>query len=129
MKALCPCGSFCNLKNAGACQFFIHMNIYTFGFIVYNISNRLKMRIDNLMFKCLEFKDCFGHKVTISEIPVLLPSDPNFFMLTVRLEVFVRRVFDNKDHKENYSFKHYLASVLKRPVYHKIFYENLLNNA
>ncbi|MFE4239908.1 DUF2535 family protein [Peribacillus butanolivorans] len=117
------------MKNAGACQFFIDMNIYTFGFIVYNISNRLKMRIDNLMFKCLEFKDCFGHKVTISEIPVLLPSDPNFFMLTVRLEVFVKRVFDNKDHKENYSFKHYLASVLKRPVYHKIFYENLLNNA
>ncbi|WP_230137666.1 DUF2535 family protein, partial [Peribacillus frigoritolerans] len=97
--------------------------------IVYNVSNRLKMRIDILMFKCLEFKDCFGHKVTISEIPVLLPSDPNFFMLTVRLEVFVKKVFANKDHKENYSFKHYLASVLKWPVYNKLFFGSLLNNA
>lgn len=96
---------------------------------MYNVSNRLKMRIDILMFKCLEFKDCFGHKVTISEIPVLLPSDPNFFMLTVRLEIFVKKVFANKDHKENYSFKHYLASVLKWPVYNKLFFGSLLNNA
>ncbi|MBT2602895.1 DUF2535 family protein [Bacillus sp. ISL-53] len=82
-----------------------------------------------MMFKCLEFKDCFGHKVTISEIPVLLPSDPNFFMLTLRLEVFVKKVFANKEHKENYSFKHYLASVLKWPVYNKLFFGSLLNNA
>lgn len=82
-----------------------------------------------MLFKCLEFRNCLGHKVRITDIPVLLPGDCNYFMVRVRLEVFVNQVFDKKENKETYSFKNYLAAVLKWPAYHKLFSEDLLHNA
>lgn len=102
---------------------------YPCTYFVYNEGNRIKKRIDILLFKSLEFKNCLGHKVMITDIPVLLPEDPNYFMIHIRLKVFTERVFNKKEGMATYSFKHYLATVLRWPVYHKLFGEDLINNA
>jgi hypothetical protein len=87
------------------------------------------MRIDILLFKTLEFKNIIGHKVKVTQIPVLIPEDPNYFMISVRLDRFLQKVYQKKDARVYYSFKDYLMNVLKWPVYRKIFAEELRNNA
>ncbi|MEH6949382.1 DUF2535 family protein, partial [Bacillus sp. JJ634] len=50
---------------------------------MYNEDNRIKKRIDSLLLKSLEFKNYLGHKVMITDIPILLPDDPNYFMVHI----------------------------------------------
>lgn len=87
------------------------------------------MRIDILLFKTLEFNNKIGQKVKITDIPVVLPGDTYHFMLSARLGMFINFIYENKDVKTVYSFKHYLMNVLKWPVYEKLFKEELRNNA
>ncbi|MDQ0217970.1 DUF2535 family protein [Peribacillus cavernae] len=82
-----------------------------------------------MLFKTLEFNNNIGQKVKITDIPVLMPGDTDHFMLSVRLGMFINFIYENKDGKSVYSFKRYLMSVLKWPVYEKIFKEEWRNNA
>ncbi|WP_306821271.1 DUF2535 family protein [Peribacillus asahii] len=102
---------------------------YPFIYFVYNEDNRIKKRIDSLLLKSLEFKNYLGQKVMITDISVLLPDDPNYFMVHIRLKVFTEQVFKKNESIVIYSFKQYLATVLKWPVYRKLFAEDLINNA
>jgi hypothetical protein len=86
------------------------------------------MRIDILLFKNLEFKNGIGHKVKITDIPVLLPGDPNYFMVTARLEMLMNHVYRKTDSPVNCSFKDYLAAVLRWPDYQKMFLEEHLKS-
>jgi len=82
-----------------------------------------------LLLKSVEFKNYLGHKVMITDIPVLLPDNPHYFMVHIRLKVFTEQVFKKNESIVIYSFKQYLATVLKWPVYRKLFAEDLINNA
>ena len=93
------------------------------------MSNREKMRIDTVLFKSLEFRNCLGHKVTITEIPVLLSENRACFMVNARLEMFVNEIYKKKENKVCYSFKRYLLSVLKWPEYKELFADELQHNA
>ncbi|WP_245979801.1 DUF2535 family protein [Peribacillus asahii] len=50
-------------------------------------------------------------------------------MVHIRLKVFTEQVFKKNESIVIYSFKQYLATVLKWPVYRKLFAEDLINNA
>ncbi|WP_110928014.1 DUF2535 family protein [Bacillus massiliglaciei] len=82
-----------------------------------------------MLFKRLEFKNKIGQKVEIVEIPYLLPGNPHYFMVQARLNCYIDQIFEMKDYKRVYSFKHYLAAVLKWPVYYELFEQEFLNNA
>ncbi|WP_353739025.1 DUF2535 family protein [Peribacillus asahii] len=110
------------------CSTFRYTIFYPFIYFVYNEDSRIKKRIDSLLLKSLEFKNYLGHKVMITDIPVLLPNDPNYFMVYIRLKVFTKQVFKKNESIVIYSFKQYLATVLKWPVYRKLFAEDLINN-
>jgi hypothetical protein len=82
-----------------------------------------------LLFKTLEFNNRLGQKVKITDIPVLMPGETYYFMLSARLGMFINFIYENKDAKNLYSFKKYLANVLKWPVYEELFKEEWRNNA
>lgn len=82
-----------------------------------------------MLFKSLEFRNCLGHKVTITEIPVLLSENYACFMVNARLEMFVNEIYMKKDYKVSYSFKGYLLSVLRWPEYKELFADELQHNA
>lgn len=91
--------------------------------------NREKMRIDTVLFKSLEFRNYLGHKVTITEIPVLVSENCACFMVNARLEMFVNEIYRKKEYKASYSFKEYLLSVLRWPEYKELFADELQHNA
>lgn len=88
----------------------------------------MKKRIDILLFKSLEFKHLNEQKVKVIEIPVLEDDNPYRFMISIRLEAFINKIYSNQNPKKVYSFKEYLKRVLKWKQYELIFKEDILKH-
>ena len=88
----------------------------------------MKKRIDILLFKSLEFKHSNEQKVKVIEIPVLEDDNPYRFMISIRLEAFINKIYNNQNPKKVYSFKEYLKRVLKWKQYELIFKEDILKH-
>lgn len=88
----------------------------------------MKKRIDILLFKSLEFKHLNEQKVKVIEIPVLEDDNPYRFMISIRLEAFINKIYNNQNPKKVYSFKEYLKRVLKWKQYELIFKEDILKH-
>jgi hypothetical protein len=101
---------------------------YFNNYLVYNINKSVKKRIDILLFKSLEFKNVYGQKVKIIEIPILEDGNTYRFMIQLRLETFITKVYYAQNVKAVYSFRDYLKKVLKWPVYEQIFKSDILKN-
>ncbi|UOE77944.1 YpmP family protein [Parageobacillus thermoglucosidasius] len=81
-----------------------------------------------MLFKSLEFKNAYGQKVKIIEIPVLEEDNTYRFMIQLRLEAFIAKVYRSRDVRTIYSFREYLKRVLKWSVYEQIFKTEVLKN-
>ncbi|PLT28733.1 DUF2535 family protein [Peribacillus deserti] len=81
-----------------------------------------------MLFKSLEFKNDIGQKVKIIDIPVLEEDNTFHFMISARLEVFIKTVYYESKWTRMYSFREYLKKELKWPVYQKLFQKNELKN-
>ncbi|AEH48061.1 YpmP family protein [Parageobacillus thermoglucosidasius] len=81
-----------------------------------------------MLFKSLEFKNAYGQKVKIIEIPVLEEDNTYRFMIQLRLEAFIAKVYRSRDVRTVYSFREYLKRVLKWSVYEQIFKTDVLKN-
>jgi hypothetical protein len=81
-----------------------------------------------LLFKSLEFKNTYGQKVKIIEIPVLEEDNTYRFMIQLRLETFIAKVYWSHNVRSVYSFRDYLKKVLKWPIYEQIFKTDILKN-
>jgi len=101
---------------------------YFFTGLVYNINKSVKKRIDILLFKSLEFKNAYGQKVKIIEIPVLEEDNTYRFMIQLRLETFIAKVYRSRTTRSVYSFREHLKKVLKWPIYEQIFKETILKH-
>lgn len=95
---------------------------------MYNKSKSVKKRIDILLFKSLEFQNVYGQKVKIIEIPVLEEENTYRFMIQLRLEAFIAKVYRSRTSRSVYSFREHLKKVLKWPVYEQIFKETALKH-
>ncbi|MCM3617252.1 YpmP family protein [Sutcliffiella horikoshii] len=83
-----------------------------------------------MLWKSLEFTIEEGQKVKVIEIPVLEDDSTYHFLVKVRLEAFINNILCEKEPKQIYSFKEYLRTVLKWPVYcHVVKADILKNNA
>ncbi|MDQ0245402.1 hypothetical protein J2S09_002979 [Bacillus fengqiuensis] len=81
-----------------------------------------------MLFKSLEFKHLNEQKVKVIEIPVLEDDNPYRFMISIRLEAFINKIYNNQNPKKVYSFKEYLKRVLKWKQYELIFKEDILKH-
>jgi hypothetical protein len=88
----------------------------------------VKKRIDNLLFKSLEFKNVVGQKVKVMEIPVLEEDSRYYFMIQVRLQTFITSLHKDPKAKRCYSFRDYLKRALKWPDYEELFKTGELKN-
>jgi hypothetical protein len=61
-----------------------------------------------LLSKSLEFKNAFGQKVKVIEIPVLEKNNRYYFMIQARLQVFITSLDNKPLEKSCYSFRDYL---------------------
>jgi hypothetical protein len=90
----------------------------------------VKKRIDNLLFKSLEFKNVLGQKVKVTDIPVMEENNQYYFMIQVRLQSFISALYKETSLKKCYSFREYLKRTLKWPDYEELFnIRELKNNA
>ncbi|WP_409288794.1 DUF2535 family protein [Peribacillus sp. SCS-26] len=80
-----------------------------------------------MLFKSLEFKNDNGQKVKITEIPVLEEDSTFHFMISTRLERFIKTVY-TESRAASYSFREHLKKELKWPVYQKLFKKHELKN-
>lgn len=78
------------------------------------------MRIDILLWKSLEFTNEVGQKVKVTEIPVLEDDSTYHFMVAGKLQIFLTKIMRETTPKAYYSFREYLKSVLKWPIYCQI---------
>ncbi len=69
-----------------------------------------------------------GHKVKITDIPVLEEDNRYGFMLQIRLQKLITFIHAQKNPKSIYSFKDYLKKRLKWPDYEAIFGSSVLKN-
>ncbi|WP_078409705.1 DUF2535 family protein [Priestia abyssalis] len=81
-----------------------------------------------MLFKSLEFKHLNEQKVKVIEIPVLEDDNPYRFMISIRLEAFINKIYNNQNPKKVYSFKEYLKRVLKWKQYELVFKEDILKH-
>lgn len=81
-----------------------------------------------MLWKSLEFTIKEGQKVKVIEIPVLEDDSTYHFLVKVRLESYISRILSEKEPKQIYSFKEYLRTVLKWPVYCNVVKTDILKN-
>jgi hypothetical protein len=63
---------------------------------------------DILLCKSLEFKNHFGQKIKVLDIPVLDKNHQSYFMVEVRLQSYISLLYHNSQEKESHSFREYL---------------------
>jgi hypothetical protein len=89
----------------------------------------VKKRIDIVLLKSLEFKNGYGQKVRILDIPVLAQNNPLYFKVNLRLQMFMSEIYRSPK-KRDFSFRDYLKRHLKWPEYQSIYHSvELKNNA
>ncbi|MGM0845413.1 MAG: DUF2535 family protein [Bacillota bacterium] len=82
-----------------------------------------------MLLKSLEFKNGYGQKVKILDIPVLACDNPLYFKVNMQLQMFLNEI-NQKPGKNAFSFRNYLKRHLKWPEYQSIYHTvELKNNA
>ncbi|MGF2616762.1 DUF2535 family protein [Rossellomorea vietnamensis] len=82
-----------------------------------------------MLLKSLEFKNGYGQKVKILDIPVLANDNPLYFKVNMRLQMFLTEI-NQAPGKKVFSFRDYLKRHLKWPEYQSIYHAvELKNNA
>lgn len=81
-----------------------------------------------MLFKSLEFKLLNGHKVKITDIPVLEEDNQYRFLVQIRLQTFLTKITAQKNPNAVYSFREYLKKAIKWPDYEAIFQTDILKH-
>ncbi|KMY49802.1 DUF2535 family protein [Peribacillus loiseleuriae] len=83
-----------------------------------------------MLYKSLDFKNVVGQKVKISEIPVLGKNNRYYFMIQVRLQIFISSLYNKLQEKSCYSFRDYLKRKMRWSDFEDLFsIQEFRNNA
>ncbi|MBT2733525.1 DUF2535 family protein [Bacillus sp. ISL-7] len=74
-----------------------------------------------MLCKSLEFKNVYGQKIKVIEIPVLETNNRYYFMIQVRLQMFISYLYNKPHEKSCYSFREYLKRKMSWPDYQDLF--------
>ncbi|MEH7503558.1 DUF2535 family protein [Neobacillus drentensis] len=83
-----------------------------------------------MLYKSLEFKNVFGQKIKVFEIPVLEKDNCYYFMIHVRLQIFISFLYNKPQEKSCYSYREYSKRKMSWPDYQDLFrMKEFKNNA
>ncbi|MFP5114662.1 DUF2535 family protein [Bacillaceae bacterium C204] len=83
-----------------------------------------------MLCKSLEFKNIDGQKIKVIEIPVLKTKNAYYFMIQVRLQIFISFLYEQPYEKSCYSFREYLKRKMSWTDYQDLFrFKEFRNNA
>jgi len=83
-----------------------------------------------LLCKSLEFKNIDGQKIKVIDIPVLETKNAYYFMIQVRLQIFISSLYQQPFEKSCYSFREYLKRKMSWTDYQDLFrVKEFRNNA
>lgn len=74
-----------------------------------------------VLYKSLEFKNVFGEKVKVVDIPVLGVEDRHYFFIQVRLQNLASSLYEQPQPKSCYSFRDYLKRKMKWSEFAEIY--------
>ncbi|MGM0903918.1 MAG: DUF2535 family protein [Bacillota bacterium] len=69
----------------------------------------------------MEFKNIYGQKVKVVDIPVLEIEDRHYFIIQVRLQNLVSSLYETPQPKSCYSFRDYVKRKMKWSDFEEIF--------
>jgi len=85
---------------------------------------------DILVCKSLEFKNSFGQKIKVMDIPVLDKDHRYYFMVDVRLQSYISSLYYKPQEKGNHSFSEYLKRKISWTEYKELYsIKDFKNNA
>ncbi|MEY2194293.1 DUF2535 family protein [Neobacillus sp. BF23-41] len=74
-----------------------------------------------MLCKSLEFKNVFGQKIKVIEIPVLETNNYYYFMIQIRLQIYISFLYNKPHEKSCYSFREYLKRKLSWPDFKELY--------
>ncbi|PGY09736.1 DUF2535 family protein [Bacillus sp. AFS031507] len=74
-----------------------------------------------MLCKSLEFKNVFGQKIKVIEIPVLETNNYYYFMIQIRLQIYISFLYNKPHEKSCYSFREYLKRKMSWPDFKKLY--------
>jgi hypothetical protein len=85
---------------------------------------------DILVCKSLEFKNSFGQKMKVMDIPVLEKNHRYYFMVEVRLQSYISLLYYKSQEKSNHSFSEYLKRKISWAEFKELYrIQDFKNNA
>lgn len=74
-----------------------------------------------MLCKSLEFKNEFGQKIKVVEIPVLDKNNRYYFMMQFRLQNFISCLYNEPQEKSCHSFRDYLKKKMRWPDFKDLY--------
>ncbi|MBQ4818032.1 YpmP family protein [Bacillus pumilus] len=81
-----------------------------------------------MLLKTICFRRMDGAQIKVTEVPVLKGDEPHGFMLTFRLEAFLKKVYVSKGKRTVYSFREDVKRNVKWSTYEQIYQEPTLKH-
>ncbi|MGE6629698.1 DUF2535 family protein [Bacillus sp. NPDC077027] len=83
-----------------------------------------------MLLKTICFKRMDGAQIKVTEVPVLTGDETYFFMLTARLDAFLKKIFLSNEKRHVYSFRENVKRTVKWSTYEQIYKQpSLKHNA
>ncbi|MDM5298445.1 YpmP family protein [Bacillus pumilus] len=79
-----------------------------------------------MLLKTICFRRMDGIQIKVTEVPVLKGDETYCFMLTFRLEAFLKKVSVSKGKRDVYSFREDVKRSVKWSTYEQIYQEPTL---
>jgi Protein of unknown function (DUF2535) len=83
-----------------------------------------------LVCKSLEFKNTFGQKIKVMDIPVLEKNNRFYFMVEVRLQSYISLLYYNLQENSSHSFREHLKRKMSWSDFKDLYrIQDFKNNA
>ncbi|MDF2788625.1 MAG: hypothetical protein K0S80_1723 [Neobacillus sp.] len=89
---------------------------------------KLEKEDDILLCKSLEFKNTFGQKIKVMDIPVLDTSNQYYFVVQVRLQKFTSLLYENPQEKNSHSFREHLKRIMNWVEFKELYSIQVFKN-
>lgn len=91
---------------------------------------KLEKEDDIMICKSLEFKNNFGQKIKVMDIPVLDTSNQYYFVIQVRLQRYITLLNSQPQEKNSHSFREHLKRKMNWVEFKELYsIQDFKNNA